>query len=96
MSTKIEIPETVIIEMQRKVYEFRNAIKEKEKALRVAHDAYNKADSDRAYAVKQLREVLDFLHEHNEDANDGDTDWYQELGTTREELLKREKTHHLQ
>lgn len=91
MSKAIDIPETVILEMQRKVYEFKNEIKQREKALEEARKAYNNADSDRAYAVKQLRETLDFLQEHNSDAIDRSGSWYEELGFTREELLEMEK-----
>lgn len=89
MST-INIPETVILEMQRKAYEFKDQLKHKEEAVELAKKKYHQAMSDHAYAAKQLRETLDFLQECNTDALDHADTWHEELGFNRDELLKLE------
>ncbi len=88
MSTKVEIPETVILEMQHKVREFRDEIKEHERALSVIRAQHNGVEKQRAYAVLKLRETLDFLQEHNSDATE---DWFAEAEQSREKLLVDEK-----
>lgn len=89
-STKVEIPETVILEMQSKAHEFLKNIKEHNQLVAAAAKDYDRVDKDRAYAVLKLRETLDFLQEHNPEANN-EGDWYGEMGFTREELLELEK-----
>ena len=88
MSAKVEIPETVILEMQHKVKEFRDDIKGHEMALSVIRAKYNGVETQRAYAVLKLRETLDFLQEHNSDATE---DWFAEAEQSREALLVAEK-----
>ena len=89
-NTKVEIPETVILEMQSKAHEFLENIKEHDRLVEVAARAYDAEVKERMYAVLKLRETLDFLQEHNPEANN-EGDWYGEMGFTREELLELEK-----
>jgi len=88
MSTKVEIPETVILEMQHKVKEFRDEIKQHETTLAGIRAKHNEAEKQRAYAVLKLRETLDFLQEQNSDATE---DWFAEADQSRDRLLVDEK-----
>ena len=92
--TKTAIPETVILEMQSAAYRFKKLIVDFEGRVDDARVEYNKMESGRASTVKQYRETLDFLQEHNPDAcRDGD--WFGEMGTTRSELLNQEQQNQL-
>jgi predicted nucleic acid-binding Zn-ribbon protein len=88
MSTKVEIPKTVILEMQHKVQEFRDEIKRHEMTLADIRAKHNEAEKQRAYAALKLRETLDFLQEHNSDATE---DWFAEADQSRDRLLVDEK-----
>jgi predicted ATP-grasp superfamily ATP-dependent carboligase len=88
MSTKVQIPDTVILEMQHKVKEFCDEIKQHETTLAGIRVKHNEAEKQRAYAVLKLRETLDFLQEHNSDATE---DWFAEADQSRDRLLVDEK-----
>lgn len=90
MSKTIEIPETVILEMQSKAYDFREEKAKHEAQLKVKMYDCNTIEKNRAYAALKLRETLDFLQEHNKEGLKQE-DWFSEMGMTRESLLRQEK-----
>ncbi len=95
MSEQVQIEETVILEMQSKVREFKNELKAKNIALNEVRTEYNTVENERAYAAKKLRETLDFLQKYNNDAVRHDSNWHEESGFTREQLLELEKAKHI-
>lgn len=90
---KSEIQETVILEMQRKVYDFRDEIKKHETTIASTLEQYNQQESSRAYAMFKLRETLDFLQEFNEDAVK--VDWFTDYGFDRDGMLINERSRKL-
>jgi hypothetical protein len=89
MNEPTEIPETVILEMQRKVRDFKMELLGKEDKLKVVIKDYNSLERQRAYAALKLRETLDFLQEHNKDAVK--FDWFSDEGLTRDSLVNQER-----
>jgi hypothetical protein len=80
--SKSEIPESVILEMQKRVYEVRDKeipdtldrLKKAKKALDEAQIAYDYV------SLTVLRDIIKFLQEYNPDAIDKDSSWWEELG----------------
>lgn len=75
-------PETVVLEMQKKIYEYRDAFEKKlvnardERPGFVFHQLINIV-TDAEYALKQIDEAIQFLESEKEEEDD--TDWTTEL-----------------
>lgn len=87
MSTVV-IPETVILEMQKKAYEFQKEIERCWNDIENAVNQYHAIEKNRAYATLKFRETLDFLQQHN--SNACHKGWFEEFGEKREDLLRLE------
>lgn len=69
------IPETVILDMQKKAYERREALLFLRQEAAFAQKNAEIAKSKVSRAETELKEIADFLQEHNADALDGDETW---------------------
>lgn len=69
------IPETVILDMQKKAYERKEALLTLRQEADFAQKNADVARSKASRAEIELKEIADFLQEHNADALDGEETW---------------------
>jgi len=71
------VPETVILFAQEKIYKVKNTVEADKAILKDKLGEVEKARRNLEFSEKQLRELADFLSEHNSDCN---SDWHGEVG----------------
>ena len=84
----MKIPETIILDAQKKAYKRKDTLTELRKVAFLKQEELNDANAEVGLAEQQLRETLDFLQEHNSDAHE---DWYAELGIEKRSTLDEKK-----
>lgn len=76
----MQIPESVILDMQERAYQRKKQLETFKEVVATKQQEYVKAQHAVAVAEHGLREVADFLQQHNSEAVDSDSSWHAELG----------------
>lgn len=79
------IPETVILDAQKKVYEHKDNVRLKAQQVKDAEAVLAEKQSDLNYAQRQLVETIEFLELWNREAHE---DWFAEIGVPRPSGLR--------
>lgn len=85
------VPETVILDAQRRVYEHKDNVTKEQEVVRKKEEELREAQTHLAYAKRQLVETIQFLELWNRDAHE---DWFAEIGVERPEFIKSNTVPH--
>lgn len=76
----MEIPETVVIQMQNRIWELKDEYEAYKLATREALTEYKRAQNAEEYALQKLREMAEFLNEVCHIDADSDDNYLKEVG----------------